>query len=276
VSKPEIRSNEISIEIDRYVPKSSEKKERAILRNINLNIKRGENLGILGPSGCGKTTLLKIIAGLKTIEDCDTANTYFSINPDKEHRAAAQKREAFIFQESLLTCWQNGLNNVLLPIKISNKSKLDSKRKEAVKLFKETGLDVNEIYMQYPKTLSGGQARRLSFVQALINDPDILFLDEPFTGQDFVNKNRLINLLLRHDKTRDITIIFATHDIDDAIAISDRIIIMGPEGPSEDASSVIKAEKAVHRNADGTVRNHKDVKEGILAIDWFSLCRAKA
>ncbi|OOC43505.1 ABC transporter ATP-binding protein [Thermosipho sp. 1074] len=171
-----------------------------VLENIEFKIKRGEKITFLGPSGCGKTTLLRIIAGLEK----------YSGKVKKSF-----KKIGYIFQEPRLIPWKTVYEN----LKFVGKD--DRKIKEVL-----ISLDLFQFKDYYPAKLSGGMNQRINLARALIVEPEILLLDEPFSSLDIHIKWKLINDINAQIKNRKITTILVTHDIKEAISLSDRILIL--------------------------------------------------
>lgn len=172
-----------------------------ILENIDISLYDGEFLSIIGPSGCGKTTFLNIISSLD--KDFFGSVKLFSSNI------------GFVFQDSRLLPWLNVKQNLLL---VSNNKDL----KIIDELLEIVGL--KDILETYPKDLSGGMARRVSFVRAFINGPKILFLDEPFISLDYPTSTALKKDFLKLCKKFNTTVILVTHDLSEAIHLSTRIL----------------------------------------------------
>ncbi|MFY4775316.1 ABC transporter ATP-binding protein [Metabacillus sp. RGM 3146] len=186
------------------------------LDNISLTIEKGEFISILGPSGCGKSTLLDIIAGIK--------------KPSKG-RVMYGGREiigeigysAYMPQSDVLLPWRTVLENAALPLEIKGESKKQAK-KQAIPLFKTFGLKGFENH--YPFMLSGGMRQRASFLRTLLNKKDLLLLDEPFGKLDAITRLELQQWLMDICSSLKLTVLFITHDIDEAIFLSDRVYIM--------------------------------------------------
>lgn len=183
------------------------------IRNITFSTKPGEIIGILGTSGCGKSTLLRAISGLD--QDYDGEITIHG-----ETTKGVQKTTGFIFQEPRLFPWLNVLDNVTFALKGIKEEKTRLGRR----YLKSVGLDGSEHL--YPKQLSGGMAQRVAIARALVTSPEILLLDEPFSALDAFTKMQLQDLLLDVWKTYQSTIVLVTHDIDEAIYLCDRVIIL--------------------------------------------------
>lgn len=180
-----------------------------VLKDININISSGCFLSIIGISGCGKSTLLNAIANLCQIDSGEIIFEKEDINI------------GYIFQESRLMPWLTVENNILFGIKLKNKNEINKKIDDYLKL---TNLMASR--KKYPEQLSGGMKQRVSIARTLIIEPDVLLLDEPFSALDAFTKTRLQNELLDWWYKNKKTIIFVTHDIEEALLLSNRIIVM--------------------------------------------------
>ena len=191
--------------------------EKCVLSNINLEIKPGEFVCLLGPSGCGKSTLLNTIAGfIKPNLGKIILNNTLVQKPGPER--------GFVFQKNSLLPWMTLHQNVGYGLKIQGLSKPDISKK--VEHYLElVGLSSHSD--AYPHQLSGGMQQRGSIVRALITNPKILLMDEPFGAVDAQTRIVLQEMLLRIWAKFGITIVFVTHDIDEAVLLADRIVIMG-------------------------------------------------
>jgi NitT/TauT family transport system ATP-binding protein len=189
--------------------------ELEALGDVSFDIYPKEFVSIVGPSGCGKTTLLKILAGLLPRSSGD-------IVVDKE--AFDISREVgFVFQKPLLLHWRKILDNVLLPIEILKKDR-KAMVERARYLLALVGLEGFED--RYPVELSGGMQQRVSIARALIHDPKLLLMDEPFGALDAITRERLNLELLRIWQETGKTILFVTHGINEAVFLSDRVIVL--------------------------------------------------
>lgn len=188
-----------------------------VLNNVDLHIDDGEFICFLGPSGCGKTTLLRIIAGL---EKADEGEVY-----DREELITGPSKErGFIFQQYSLFPWLNVLDNVLFGLKSNEKSNKAENLATAEEYIKRVGL--SEFKYNYPHELSGGMKQRVAIIRSLVNHPPILLMDEPFSAVDMLTRHSLQDQLTDIWKKSNSTILFVTHDIDEAIYLADKIVIM--------------------------------------------------
>ncbi|MBP2243049.1 NitT/TauT family transport system ATP-binding protein [Cytobacillus eiseniae] len=185
------------------------------LSDISLEIKEGEFISFLGPSGCGKTTLLSIIAGL--VEP--TAGTVTLEGTDVNN---ASKKIGYMLQQDYLFPWKTIEENILIGFKIEG-SLDNSKRDYALTLLEKMGL--KGVEKQYPKQLSGGMRQRVALVRTLATEPKLLMLDEPFSALDYQTKLKLEDHVSNTLKSLGKTAILVTHDIGEAIAMSDRIFL---------------------------------------------------
>ena len=185
-------------------------KENIIFKNFNIDINHGQFISIFGPSGCGKTTLLNIISGLDKNFD-----GFINIKKDDFFK----KKISYMFQSPRLFPWLTAIENIKFPIK-----KKKNCEKIANDLLKKVGLE--KFKNEYPNRLSGGMQRRISLARAFISNPNILLLDEPFVSIDKKISNSLRELLIKLWKKNKPTIIFVTHDLDEAIELADRIFFL--------------------------------------------------
>ena len=185
-------------------------KENIIFKNFNIDINHGQFISIFGPSGCGKTTLLNIISGLDKNFD-----GFINIKKDDFFK----KKISYMFQSPRLFPWLTAIENIKFPIK-----KKKNCEKIANDLLKKVGLE--KFKNEYTNRLSGGMQRRISLARAFISDPNILLLDEPFVSIDKKISNSLRELLIKLWKKNKPTIIFVTHDLDEAIELADRIFFL--------------------------------------------------
>lgn len=185
------------------------------LKNLNLTINPGEFVSFVGPSGCGKSTLLRIIAGL----------TSHSSGTIQWRYRTDQENLAFVFQEPALMPWSTVSGNVRLPLKLAGRPKkaVDSAIKEALQL---VGLE--SFAKSYPRQLSGGMKMRVSIARALVTSPKVLLMDEPFGALDDITRTQLNVELLSLWSQQRWTILFVTHNIYEAVYLSNRVVVMAP------------------------------------------------
>ncbi len=188
------------------------------LEEISFAVGEGEFITVVGRSGCGKTTLLKLTAGLLA----PTAGTVHVA------RAAVQgplTNVGVVFQSPVLLAWRKTLDNVLLQIE-ARKLKIEDYRQRALELLELTGLKGFED--KYPNELSGGMQQRVSISRALIHDPPLLLMDEPFGALDAITRDEMNLELLRIWGEAKKTVLFITHSIAEAVFLGDRVIVMTP------------------------------------------------
>ncbi|MBO8183097.1 MAG: ABC transporter ATP-binding protein [Archaeoglobus sp.] len=190
-----------------------------VIENISFRVNPGEFVCVVGKSGCGKTTLLRIIAGLEEYEG--------EIKLDTE-------RIGFVFQDDRLLPWKTALENVLFPIGIEKKIEKGDVEL-AKKILKLVGLEGFEGY--YPKELSGGMRQRVGLARAIIIQPDILLMDEPFASLDELTRQKMQEELIQLWERDRKTVIFVTHSIDEAVFLATRIVVLTPR-PSKVAGEV--------------------------------------
>jgi NitT/TauT family transport system ATP-binding protein len=187
----------------------------AALGPLDLDIRRGEFVSLLGPSGCGKSTALRLIAGLAP----PTSGTV---------RLAPESRGThpigFVFQEPTLMPWANVAANVRLPLDLASMPAAEADRRATAALA-QVGLV--EFVHSYPRELSGGMKMRVSLARALVTDPDVLLLDEPFAALDEITRFRLNNDLLALWRDLRKTVVFVTHSVFESVYLSQRVIVLG-------------------------------------------------
>jgi NitT/TauT family transport system ATP-binding protein len=191
------------------------------LDGIDLDIHRGEFLSLLGPSGCGKSTLLRIIAGLS---EPSSGVRYLSLETDRTGHVPAG-RIGFVFQDPTLMPWSTVIDNVLLPFRLAGRIG-PRERERAGSEIRSVGLSGFE--RAYPRQLSGGMRMRVSIARALVTDPDLLLLDEPFAALDEITRMALNDDLMRLWESRRPTVVFVTHSVFESVYLSTRIAVMTP------------------------------------------------
>ncbi|WP_063600821.1 ABC transporter ATP-binding protein [Clostridium coskatii] len=182
--------------------------ENIILKDISINLKKGEFVSILGPSGCGKSTLFNIITGIIKEDSGEV-----SVKGDL----------GYMQQKDLLLPWKTVMENVVLPLDIRGRNKRES-RERAVKYIEIVGLKGYE--KKYPYELSGGMRQRASFLRTFLSSEEIMLLDEPFGALDSITRGKMQRWILDMKQELKRSILFVTHDIEEAILLSDRIYVL--------------------------------------------------
>ena len=181
-----------------------------VFSDFSLKVEEGEVMSVLGGSGCGKTTLLSLIAGLHT--------------PDAGEVRVGGRRIGYMFQTDRLLPWRTAENNALLGIELSGGTRNDSTNKLLTAYFDKLGLSGAQ--SKYPSALSGGMRQRVALIRMLLYEPDILLLDEPFSALDYQSKQALEGGVLAYAAEKGRTVLFVTHDIDEAIAVGGRLVVL--------------------------------------------------
>ena len=184
-----------------------------ILRDINFTLKEGDVVSVVGPSGGGKTTLLHLCAGFLEVEEGKVSNTF--------------KSHAFAFQETRLLPWQTTLDNIAFGLKARGIKKAQ-RYQLATDIALRFGLEKEDL-SKFPKDLSGGMRQRVSFARALVIEPQLLFLDEPFSALDIGLKQELQQILIDLISAKKLSIFFITHDLMEAVRLSNQIIVLDVE-----------------------------------------------
>ncbi len=188
------------------------------LKNISFDAYEGEFLSIVGPSGCGKTTLLRLVSGILPM-------TKGEVTLNGELIKKPQAGIGIVFQKAVLFKWRTILENVMLPVEVKGLN-TEEFRKKAMDLLELVGLKGFE--KRSPKELSGGMQQRASICRALINDPSILLMDEPFGALDALTRDKMNLWLQKIWSEEKKTVIFVTHYIPEAVFLSDRVIVLTP------------------------------------------------
>jgi NitT/TauT family transport system ATP-binding protein len=187
------------------------------IRNVSLDVAPNEFVSVLGPSGCGKSTLLMMIAGL-------VEKTEGSITINDTPVTGPRPEIGVVFQTPVLLPWRTVLDNVLFPIELLKLSRAKYERR-AMELLAMAKID--DFAKRLPRELSGGMRQRASICRALIHDPTILLMDEPFSALDAITRDEMGVELLRIWQVNRKTVIFVTHSIREAAFLSDRVLVMG-------------------------------------------------
>lgn len=190
------------------------------LANIDLKVEPGEFVSLIGPSGCGKTTLLRVIADLE-----QPTGGSITVNGVSAHDARMKRAYGYVFQSAALYPWRTIAANVSLPLEIMGLAKHEREARvaENLKLVNLEGFE-----KKYPWQLSGGMQQRASIARALVVEPDLLLMDEPFGALDEIVRDYLNEQLLELWAKTSKTIIFVTHSIPEAVYLSSKIVVMSP------------------------------------------------
>ena len=183
---------------------------RSLFEDFDLAIGRGEAVALLGPSGSGKTTLLQIAAGI--------------IEPVKGRLARGYRRQAVVFQEPRLLPWMTLTDNIAYGLAARGEAR-GARREAAEHLALSVGLEETD-FGKYPAELSGGMRQRANVARALAVDPDMLFLDEPFSATDVGLRRHLQDLLIAAARQKGFSVLLVTHDLAEAVRVADRIVIL--------------------------------------------------
>lgn len=223
-----------------------------VLENFQHRIENGRLVSIIGPSGCGKTTLLRIIAGL---EKASTGKVLL----DGRELIQGSEEIGMVFQEYALFPWRTTLQNIEMGLEIKgvDKEKSRSRAMEYVKLFNLSGFE-----HRYPRELSGGMKQRVAIARTLIMNPRVVLMDEPFGSLDSQTRNGLQEFLLGIWEKRRDTILFVTHNVDEAVFLSDQIIVLSKR-PARIAKSF---EIGLQRPRDRTGHECNEIRREVLKV----------
>lgn len=183
---------------------------RNVLNGLDVEIKKGEFVSVVGKSGCGKSTLLRLVAGL---EDAEGG----SIILDGEKLEGLNKKARIMFQDGRLLPWKRIIDNVCIGLSTE-------KRNKALEALAQVGLE--ERKDDYPSKLSGGQKQRVALARALVHNPDLLLLDEPLGALDALTRLEMQELIESLWRQKKFTAVLVTHDVEEAVAISDRVLLI--------------------------------------------------
>ena len=192
--------------------------ELLALESLSLTVSEGEFLAIIGPSGCGKSTLLRLLSGLER-------PLAGEVRLRGECLTAPRREIGLVFQRGALMPWRTALDNILLPLEVAHCPRWEAKER-AKALIKLVGLD--GFAGAYPHQLSGGMQQRVSLARALIHDPSLLLLDEPFGSLDALTRERMNGELLRIWDQQRTTVVMVTHSITEAVYLADRVLVLSP------------------------------------------------
>lgn len=232
-----------------------------VLNQISLTINKGEYLCFLGPSGCGKSTLLRLLAGIETYEFGEiTCDGQLMIGPSPER--------GFVFQDYALFPWLTVRQNIEFGLEIR---KVPKKERKEISHYYLQMMNLSEVADAYPSQISGGMKQRVAIARALCLKPSFLLMDEPFGALDAITRMQLQEELIRIWQMEKITIIFVTHDVEEAIYLGSRVVVMGTR-PSK-IKGVLDIPLPRPRNR--TAAEFGKLREAALNILGFRLLEAK-
>lgn len=211
----------LSLDIDglsKIYPGNGSGDDIVVFKHLSFQVRKGELLALIGPSGCGKSTLLRIIAGLEKESAGD-------IYLDGQKIMGCDPRLGLVFQEFALFPWRKAVENIDMGLEFKGIAKSE-RRAEALRYISAFGLEGFED--KYPKELSGGMKQRVAIARTLILNPEIVLMDEPFGSLDSQTRNHMQTFLLDIWQDRRDTVLFVTHNVDEAVYLSDRIIVLSP------------------------------------------------
>jgi NitT/TauT family transport system ATP-binding protein len=189
------------------------------LREVSLDVAQGEFVSLIGPSGCGKSTLLRLIAGLGQV----SSGTIERPLPRRDARGEPVRDLGFVFQDPTLMPWATVADNVYLPLKLSGVGRRAAKTRIEEKL---AMVKLGSFAEAYPRQLSGGMKMRASIARALVVEPKMLLMDEPFAALDEITRFRLDNDLLRLWQDQRWTVMFVTHSVFESVYLANRVVVM--------------------------------------------------
>ncbi len=208
----------VSADAEHQSPKSLQANSHSVLNRLDLQVEAGDIVALLGKSGCGKSTLLRTIAGLQGFESGTLTIGAKSIDDSR-------KTLSFVFQEPALLPWRTAIENACLPLELSGQTDRQAILDAARRLLRTVEFSSSD-ERKFPTELSGGMKMRVSLARALVTEPKLLLLDEPFAALDDMLRWRLNELLLEQHASAARTMIFVTHNIAEAVFLSRRIAVM--------------------------------------------------
>jgi NitT/TauT family transport system ATP-binding protein len=223
-----------------------------VFDGMSFSVQQGQIFSILGPSGCGKTTLLRMIAGLEEKNSGE-------ILLDGEALLSCDSRVGMVFQEYALFPWRKLVENIEVALEIKGVAAAD-RRAMAMQYVRDFGLEGFE--NAFPKALSGGMKQRAAIARTLIANPEVVLMDEPFGSLDSQTRNIMQKFLLKIWQERKDTILFVTHNVDEAVYISDRIAVLSPR-----PASILKIfDVDLHRPRNRTGNEHNRIRSEIYQL----------
>lgn len=230
-----------------------------VLEGIDLALRPGQTVALVGPSGCGKTTLLHLVAGLLPLRVGAITNRFAST--------------ACMFQQPRLLPWKTASENIALGLKARGMSRTQ-RALRALELGERLGLDAGDL-AKFPYELSGGMQSRVALARALVLDPQLLLLDEPFSSLDIGLKTELYALLAEHQASRGMAVLMITHDLMEAVRLSDRILVM-IAGPGRIARRLVLHDAYGRRDDAWVYRSTAALLQDPVVRESFGLPEAHA
>jgi NitT/TauT family transport system ATP-binding protein len=225
-----------------------------VIAGLDLRIDAGEFLAVLGPSGCGKSTLLRMIARL-----AEPDSGQIRMEPDEQ-----RFQTAFVFQDANLLPWRNVLDNAALPLELMGEAK--AKRHEKARAALKQ-VDLDEALDRYPAQLSGGMRMRVSLARALVTEPRLLLLDEPFAALDEITRFHLDVQLRELWQRRGMTVIFVTHSVSEAAFLANRAVVLARRGGTIRLDRTLELPAVRNNELRGDPRLGKEVRLLLGAIE---------
>lgn len=195
--------------------------EQLILNKVQLSLKKGISYALIGKSGVGKSTMLNLIAGFILPDQG-------RITINGQELKVPRKSTAFLFQDLGLFPWQTVFQAILMPLKMKTKKNIEASKAEVMTLLREMELENKKD--KYPHELSGGEKQRVALARTLISKPDFLLMDEPTSSLDALTKEVIQELVLTQQQKLKATLLFVTHDIEEAVLLGERILLLNIDG----------------------------------------------
>lgn len=227
---------------------------KKILHSVDLSLETGKVVSVVGPSGSGKTTLMHLCGGLLNV-------TLGKVN-NRFHK------QAFAFQDARLLPWKTALDNIAFSLKANGISK-KQRHQKAKEIAIQLGLQEEDL-TKFPKDLSGGMRQRVAFARALVIEPEILFLDEPFSALDIGLKKELQSLLIKWVSEKNLSIFFITHDLSEAIQLSNEVLVLA-SNPGRIIKRIQLEKPQTQRNEEYVFQSVRELLLDADIIETFEL-----
>ena len=194
-----------------------------VIDSLDLSVEAGSFVALVGPSGCGKSTLLRLVSGLEAPTAGTVSVVPAPVSSPATNAESDGKRVAFVFQDAHLLPWRTALDNVALPLELQGVAREEARRRARAPL---SDVELDDALERYPDQLSGGMRMRVSIARALVTEPDLLLLDEPFAALDELSRQRLDERLRALWARRRMTVLFVTHALSEALFLSERVLVL--------------------------------------------------